>query len=124
MRAADELRLFSYLVAAHSVAIGGGLAAAPDFATGLAGFGPVRPVFFARQAGVFHLVLAAGYVLDARRGSAAFLVTAKAIAVVFLAAAALAGVSAWAVPVSGAADGAMALVGLWLWRRAARLRTA
>ena len=119
MTAEGQLRLFVYLVAAHSVAIGAGLCAVPDFATGFAGFGPVRPVFFARQAGVFHLVLATGYLLDGRRGSAAFLVAAKSIAFAFLTWSALAGVGSWAVAFSGAADGAMALIGLWLWRRAA-----
>jgi hypothetical protein len=97
--------------------VGIALAAFPDWSTALAGFGPVRPVFFARQAGVFHLVLAAGYVAELRRGSVTLLVTAKAVAAVFLLGSALTGPSAWAVPFSGAADGVMGLAVAWLARR-------
>jgi hypothetical protein len=92
--------------------VGIALAAFPDWSTALAGFGPVRPVFFARQAGVFHLVLA-----ELRRGSVTLLVTAKAVAAVFLLGSALTGPSAWAVPFSGAADGVMGLAVAWLARR-------
>jgi hypothetical protein len=97
--------------------VGVGLAAFPDWATSLAGFGPVRPVFFARQAGVFHLVLAAGYLIELRRGSVRLLVTAKMVAAVFLGTAALAGSVAWAVPFSGAADAVMGLGVAWISRR-------
>jgi hypothetical protein len=106
------------LVAAHSAAVGVALAAFPEWATGFAGFGPVRPVFFARQAGVFHLVLAAGYLLELRRGSVRLLVTAKAIATVFLVAAWLGGVGAWSVPFSAAGDAVMGLAVAWAARGA------
>jgi hypothetical protein len=112
------LRAYVALVAAHSLAVGVGLAALPDLATTFAGFGPVRPLFFARQAGAFHLVLAVGYLLEARRGSVALLVTAKATAAVFLGWATLAGGVPWSVPFSGAADGLMGIGALWLHRRA------
>ncbi len=117
-RAERQLRLFAVLVAAHSLAIGVGLVAWPGLLTRFAGFGQVEPVFFARQAGVFHLVLAAGYLLDARRGSVDFLVAAKLVAVCFLGWATLAGAAPWSVSFSGAADGAMGLGALWLRRRA------
>ncbi|HTP49901.1 MAG TPA: hypothetical protein VMK42_04305 [Anaeromyxobacteraceae bacterium] len=99
------------------MAIGVGLVALPDLLTAFAGFGPVRPVFFARQAGVFHLALAAGYLIESRRGSVAFLVTVKAMAVLFLGAA-VTGNAPWSVGFSGAADGVMGLCALWLHRRA------
>ncbi len=111
-----------WLVAAHSAAVGLGLLLAPDLATRFAGFGPVTPPFFARQAGLFHLVLAAGYLLEQRRGSAALLVVAKASAFVFLTGSWLAGTSAWSVPFSGLSDGAMGLVAWWLWRRSGSAR--
>jgi hypothetical protein len=117
MRAESQLRLFVYLVAAHSLAIGAGLVAVPDFATTFAGFGPVRPLFFARQAGAFHFVLATGYLIEARRGEVTFLVAAKLLAVLLLGWAALEG-APWSVAFSGAADGAMGVGALWLRRRA------
>ena len=114
-----RLRVWVWLVVAHSVAVGLGLLLLPDLATRFAGFGPVTPPFFAHQAGVFHLVLALGYLLEHRRGTVTLLVTAKTTAFVFLTVSWLAGTPAWAVPLSGLADGAMALVAWWLWRRAA-----
>jgi len=122
MRAETQLRAFVSLVAAHSLAIGIGLVAIPDFATTFAGFGPVRPLFFARQAGAFHLVLATGYLLDARRGAVGFLVAAKLLAFVFLGWAVLGGGAPWSVAFSGAADGLMGVGALWFERRARRSR--
>jgi hypothetical protein len=107
-----------WLVAAHSVAVGLALLVAPDFTARFAGFGPVTPIFFARQAGVFHLVMAVGYLVELRRGGVTLLVFAKTTAFVFLTASWLAGAEAWSVPFSGLSDGAMALVAWWLWRRA------
>ncbi len=114
----SRLRVWVWLVAAHSVAVGLGLLLAPELATRFAGFGQLTPTFFARQNGVFHLVLAAGYLLEHRRGSVALLVAVKAAAFAFLMGSWLAGTSAWSVPFSGLADGAMGLVAWWLWRRA------
>jgi len=114
-----RLRVWVWLVVAHSVAVGLGLLLVPDLTTRFAGFGPVTPTFFVRQAGVFHLVLAAGYLLEHRRGGVTLLVAAKAIAFAFLVGSWLAGTSAWSVPLSGLSDGAMGLVAWWLWRRAA-----
>ncbi len=112
-------RAFVLLVAAHSAAVGVALALAPDLAVQLGGFPPVRPPFFARQAGVFHLVLAAGYLLEHfRRRGVLLLVTAKLTAAAFLALAVATGETAWAVPLSGAADGLMGVAAWWLHRRA------
>jgi len=119
-----QLRAYAALVAAHSLAIGLGLALAPDLATRLAGFGPVQPVFFARQAGAFHLALGIGYLLEARRGSVALMVAAKGVATAFLGWSVLGGGAPWSVPVSGAADALMAVGALWLHRRARPPRPA
>jgi hypothetical protein len=108
------------LVAAHSAAVGVALAAFPEWATAFGGFGPVRPLFFARQAGVFHLVLAAGYLLELRRGGVALLVTAKSVAAVFLTASWLSGAPGWSIPFSAAGDALMGLAAAWLARPAAR----
>ena len=109
------------LVAAHSVAVGVGLAVAPDFAVRFAGFPPVSPVFFARQAGAFHLALAAGYLIEhLRYRGVTILVTAKAIATAFLLGATFAGGAPWSVPFSAAGDAAMGALAWWLHRCAAR----
>lgn len=118
MREERQLKLFVILVAAHSLAIGAGLVAAPDLATAFAGFGEVRPLFFARQAGAFHLVLAVGYLIELRHGSVSLLVTAKFVALAFLGWATLEGGAPWSVSLSAAADGAMGAGALWLHRRA------
>lgn len=114
-------RVFVLLVAAHSVAVGAALAVAPDFTVAFAGFPGVSPVFFARQAGAFHLALAAGYLIEHyRHGSVHVLVAVKAIATAFLLGATLAGGVPWSVPFSAAADAAMGALAFWLHRRAAR----
>lgn len=114
------LRLVVILVAAHSAAVGIALTFFPEWATAFAGFGPVHPLFLARQAGVFHLVLATGYLFDLRRGSVALLVTAKSVAAVFLAASWLGGAPGWAIPFSAAGDALMGLTAGWLARSTAR----
>ena len=111
-------RAWVWLVAAHSAVVGLALLVAPDLSARFAGFGQVTPPFFARQAGVFHLVLAVGYLFEQRRGSAALLVVAKTTAFAFLTGSWLAGTPGWSVPFSGLSDGAMGLVAWWLWRRA------
>jgi len=118
------LRVFVLLVAAHSLAVGLGLLLLPEWTAAFAGFGPVRPPFFVRQAGVFHVLLAVVYVVELRRGSVALLVTAKSFAFVFLGVATLAGTAAWAVPLSAASDGLMGIAAAWLHRRAREPRPA
>jgi len=64
------------------------------------------------------VVLVCGYLIEYfRYGGIWLIVTAKSIALVFLLLATLLGELPWAVPVSGVADGAMALV-VWLVHRA------
>lgn len=110
------------LVAAHSVAVGAMLLLAPSWSTGFAGWSDVEPLFFPRQAGVFHFVVAFAYLWEHRRtGSVTILVTTKATACVFLLASTALGETAWSVPFSGVADG---LMGLAVWRVHRRVSTA
>jgi len=96
------------LIAAHSATIGIALAFAPGWAARFGGFGAAEPLFFPRQAGAFHLVAALGYLGEYRvYGGVRLLLTAKAVATVFLVAAWIGGEGAWSVPFSAAADGAM-----------------
>ena len=84
------------------------------------GWGEVQPLFFARQAGIFHFVIATGYLIEYfRYRGIALMLTAKSIAVIFLGAMGLIDGGPWAVPLSAAADGVMALIAWWLHRQAA-----
>ncbi len=113
------LRWLLVLVALHSYAVGLFLLFATEWGALFGGFGAVTPLFFARQAGIFHLVLATGYLLEHfRYGGVALVLTAKATAVVFLVSMLLLGVDAWSVPFSAAGDGLMGIV-IWLVSRRA-----
>ena len=120
---ARPLSAWVALVALHSYAVGAFLLFATAWGARFGGFGEVSPLFFARQAGVFHLVLATAYLVERfAHGGVIVLLVAKATAVVFLVAMGLAGVDAWSVPLSAAADGAMGLVTWALLRREAASR--
>lgn len=114
------LRWLIVLVALHSYAVGFFLLFLTEWGARFGGFGAVSPAFFARQAGIFHFVLATGYLLEhVRYGGVALALTAKATAVVFLVAMVLAGVDAWSVPLSAVGDGLMG-VAIWFVDRRAR----
>lgn len=99
------------LVSLHSLTIAAMFFLVPVWAIQFAGWQRIEPLFFAHQAGAFHLALAAAYMIEhLRYRGIAVLVTAKTIALLFLAASAVFGSVPWAVPFSGLADGAMALV--------------
>ena len=108
--AATIERWLVYLVAVHSAAVGLMLLLAPTWATRFGGWEHVAPLFFTRQAGVFHFVVVVGYLGEYRRyGGVRLLVATKALATLFLSAAWLGGESAWSVPFSAAGDAAMGL---------------
>jgi hypothetical protein len=106
-----------HLVALHSYLVGAMLTFAPAWSTQFAGFGEV-PDFFARQAGVFHFVLASAYLIEYRGYDGVFtLVLAKVIATVFLFSYAFfAPAAGWAVLFSAFGDAAMG-VAVVLMRR-------
>lgn len=111
------------LIAAHSLGVGAILLLAPEWAIRFGGWGTIQPVFFARQAGIFHVVLVCGYLIEFfRYDGVTLMVSAKSIAIVFLLGAWLLGETAWAVPLSGVADGVMGAT-VWLVDRAARRTT-
>jgi hypothetical protein len=117
--AARVLPAFVALVALHSIAVGAALAFLPGWAGRFSGFGAVTPVFFARQGGVFHIVLGIAYWAEhARTGGVSLMVLAKSCATLFLAAMVLEGGVPWAVPVSAVGDALMAAVAWWLGRAA------
>ncbi|HVO52092.1 MAG TPA: hypothetical protein VMV60_13945 [Thermoanaerobaculia bacterium] len=124
MTAARLERLAVHLVALHSVAVGLGLIFLTRWGAALGGWPTVTPLFFARQAGVFHFVVVAGYLLEYHRsGGVTFLLTTKSIAVVFLLTMTALDGGPWLVPASAAADGLMGAA-VWLLHRRVRAEAA
>jgi len=112
-------RWLVHLIALHSVGVGLALLFATEWGGRLGGFEQVAPLFFARQAGAFHLVVACLYVIDYRRGrGVGLLLMTKCFAVVFLFGEALLDTVPWVVPLSGLGDGLMALAVYVVHRRA------
>ena len=107
------------LVAAHSYVLGLMLMLLPAWTLNFAGWGEVDELFFPRQSGAFHLVVATAYLLEYfRTGGIILLLSAKATAVVFLLAL-NPWASAWSIPFSGVFDGLM-LVGMFFLHFQAR----
>lgn len=118
-RYASLERLLVALICAHSLGVGLLLMGVPQWALRFGGWEGIDPVFFAQQAGIFHVVLVAGYLLEwVRHRDVAFMIAAKTIAVVFLLGMWAVSDVPWAVPLSGVADGLMAAVVWWVHRRA------
>lgn len=111
-------KLGVFLVALHSFSIGIMLIFTTSWVLGFAGWDEVSHLFFPRQSGAFHLILATGYWWEYQRhGTINLMLMAKAIAVVFLLIMSP-WKEAWSVPFSGMFDGLM-LVGMFLVHRMA-----
>ena len=96
------------LIAAHTFAIGVALLAVPGWALRFGGWDVIPPLFFPRQAGVFHLVVGTGYLVEfSRSRGVVLLLTAKACAAVFLVGASVLATVPWFVTFAGVADGLM-----------------
>jgi hypothetical protein len=103
------------LIALHSVVVGLFLVLAPEWGARSFGFGPVQPLFFARQAGAFHFVAATAYLVEYfRYRGVLLLVVTKSVAVLFLLLMSALDAVPWVVPLSGVADGLMGLVVVFL----------
>lgn len=114
-------RVLIILIALHSVIVGVMLMFFAEWAVRFAGWGGAEPVFFIRQAGAFHFVLAAGYLVEYFRWrSITLLLIAKTAAFVFLIGGTLITDVPWSVWFSGLADGAMALVAYLVHRAVVR----
>mgnify|MGYP001027539028 CR=1 FL=1 len=104
-------RILIVLIALHSVAVGIMLMFFAEWAVSFAGWTGAEPIFFIWQAGAFHFVLAAGYLVEhLRHRSIILLLIAKTTAFVFLLGGSLLADTPWSVWFSGFADGTMALV--------------
>jgi len=111
-------RALVVLIAVHSVVVGLFLTFATDWGARFGGFPSPVPLFFPRQAGAFHFVVAAIYLVEYfhYRG-VGLLVLTKSLAVVFLFLTTALDDVPWLVPLSGVGDGLMA-VAVVLLRRA------
>jgi hypothetical protein len=122
MTRARLLRAEALLVAAvvaHTLAVGLVLVAVPAWGLRFGGWTSTPPLFFPRQAGVFHFAVGFGYALEFLRGrGVTLLVFTKSLAVVFLTTATALGAAPWLVPASAAADAAMAAAVLLVHRAA------
>lgn len=108
------------LIAIHSYAVGFFLLFLTRWGADFGGWGEVSPLFFARQAGIFHVVVATGYLNEYfRYGGISLLLTAKIMAVLFLVSTMMVAEPApWTIPLSAIGDGAMALVAYLVHRKA------
>jgi hypothetical protein len=110
-------RTLVHLIALHSFAVGAMFLAVPQWTMRFAGWQGIDPLFFAYQAGVFHVVLGLAYLLEYRRyRGVSVLIAAKIVAFVFLTTATIVAPIPWAVWVSGILDGLMAFVVWWVHR--------
>jgi len=110
-------RALIFLIALHSIIVGVMLLFFPEWAVRFAGWSGADPIFFIRQAGAFHFVLATGYLVEySRSRTIPLLLIAKTTAFVFLVGGAMFTQTPWAVWFSGVADGAMALTAFLVHR--------
>ena len=110
-------RILIILISLHSFIVGIMLLFFAEWAVSFAGWAGADPVFFIWQAGAFHFVLAAGYLVEfSRSRSITLLLIAKTTAFVFLIGGSLLSETPWAVWFSGVADGAMALTAFLVHR--------
>jgi len=117
-RAASLERWLVVLVAAHTVGVGSMLLLAPAWSCMVfGGWTSMGPLFFPRQSGIFHFVLAFAYLYEYfRHGGIAVMVAAKALAFVFLLGCTAFDAVPWVVPFSAVADGLMGATALALRR--------
>ena len=110
-------RTLIILIALHSVIVGVMLLFFAEWAVDFAGWSGADPIFFIWQAGAFHFVLAAGYLVEySRTRTISLLLIAKTTAFVFLIGGSLLADTPWSVWFSGLADGAMALTAFLVHR--------
>ena len=105
------------LIALHSLVVGLFLTFATDWGARFGGFPSPVPLFFPRQGGAFHFVVAAVYLVEYFHYRGTFLlVMTKSMAVVFLFLTWGLESVPWVVPLSGVGDGLMALAVILLRR--------
>ena len=98
-----------WLIIVHSLAVGVFLLFLTRWGVAFGGWENVTTLFFPRQAGIFHVVVATGYALEyTHYRGVTLMVTAKAMAVAFLGIMWAVDGGPWVVPISALGDGLMA----------------
>ena len=111
------------MIAGHSVMVGVFLLFFTRWGVAFGGWQDLHLTFFARQAGVFHLVVAIGYLLEYfRYREVTFLLLTKIIAVLFLVSMMMVEPVPWALPLSALGDGLMVPLVYFVHGRAHRVR--
>ena len=106
------------LIAVHSYVVSFFLLFLTEWGVSFGGWSGVHPLFFARQAGIFHFLIATAYLIEYfRYRGVILLVTAKFTAVVFLLAMMVVESGPWAVGLSAAGDGLMGIIVLFVHYR-------
>lgn len=116
------LRLFLIAISIHSFLVGLGLIFATNSIRVLFGFYPSQEHFFQIQGGVFHIVMAFGYLMpayDLKRFDSlvVFTIIVKLFATIFLFLYFILGSSNWLIFVSGLVDFLMSLIVFYLYRK-------
>jgi hypothetical protein len=109
------------LITAHTVGVGAMLLLVPAWSCSVfGGWSEVGPLFFPRQSGIFHFILAFAYLRDYfRSGSVSLMVAAKGLAFVFLLGCTALDHVPWVVPFSAITDGMMGVT-IFVVHRAVR----
>jgi len=114
---ATHERWLVILISLHSFIVGVAFMIAPVWLVRFGGWPGIDPVFFGRQAGIFHVVLATAYIIEYSRYRGVWvMISAKCYAVLFLGVMCLVEPATWAMAVSAAGDGAMAALMWWVHR--------
>lgn len=112
------------MIAVHSVTVGVFLLFFTRWGVAFGGWQDLHLTFFARQAGVFHFVVAIGYLLEYfRYRDVTFLLLTKIIAVLFLVSMMMVEPVPWALPLSALGDGLMVPLVYFVHRSANRVRS-
>jgi hypothetical protein len=113
------LSWFVWLVVLHSVAVGAVMVATTEWAVAFGGWPTGGSLFFARQFGVFHFVVATAYAVEyVRYRGVTILMAAKAMAVASLGYAVAIEGALWPVWLAAAGDAVMGLAAWVLHGRA------
>ncbi|MEJ2085181.1 MAG: hypothetical protein P8Y44_05805 [Acidobacteriota bacterium] len=111
------------MIAVHSFTVGVFLLFFTRWGVAFGGWQDLHLTFFARQVGAFHFVVAIGYLLEYfRYREVTFLLLTKIIAVLFLVSMMMVEPVPWALSLSALGDGLMALLVIFVHRRANRVR--
>lgn len=111
----EMLVIILWVIAFHSFCVGVGLIVAPSELFELLGYTKCTERFFPTQGGVFHIIMAVGYIMAALKypqsdDLVVFIIIVKLCATVFLLIYFIAVKQTWVILFSGISDGLMSFV--------------